>query len=94
MDNNLKKSIASCAEFLCSQCPYNRYESIDYKLKCIHKLMVDIDADINKVGKWIKKTWIIFDTEKTGYRCSECNTTWDSPTQHCPNCGIKMIMEN
>ena len=43
-----------------------------------------------KDGKWEKRTWIIFDSEKVGFRCSECNTTWDSPTKCCPNCGAKM----
>jgi rubrerythrin len=47
-----------------------------------------------KVGKWEKRTWITFDSEKTGFHCSECNTTWDSCTKFCPNCGAKMIEEN
>ena len=41
-------------------------------------------------GEWEKRTFIIFDFEKVGYRCSECNTTWDAPTPCCPNCGAKM----
>ena len=41
-------------------------------------------------GAWEKRTWIVFDSEKVGFRCSECNTTWDSPTKFCPNCGAKM----
>lgn len=43
-----------------------------------------------KYGKWEKRTWVVFDSEKVGYRCSECNTTWDSPTKFCPYCGAKM----
>lgn len=52
-------------------------------------------ADVEEVkhGKWEKRTWIIFDSEKVGFRCSECNTTWDSPTKYCPNCGAKMLEE-
>ena len=42
------------------------------------------------VGEWEKRTFIIFDSEKVGYRCSECNTTWDANTNYCPNCGAKM----
>ena len=41
-------------------------------------------------GEWEKRTFIIFDSEKVGFRCSECNTTWDAPTKFCPNCGAKM----
>ena len=41
-------------------------------------------------GEWEKRTFIIFDSEKVGYRCSECNTTWDANTNYCPNCGANM----
>ena len=43
-------------------------------------------------GEWEKRTFVIFDSEKVGYRCSECNTTWDTPTKpnYCPNCGARM----
>lgn len=41
-------------------------------------------------GEWEKRTFIIFDSEKVGYKCSECNTTWDAPTNFCPNCGAHM----
>ena len=49
-------------------------------------------ADVVEVrhGEWEKRTFIIFDSEKVGYRCSECNTTWDTTTHFCPNCGAKM----
>ena len=42
------------------------------------------------VGKWKKRTIIIFDSEIVGYKCSECNTTWDTETKFCPNCGANM----
>jgi rubrerythrin len=41
-------------------------------------------------GKWEKRVFIIFDSEKDCYRCSVCNTTWDTPTRYCPYCGAKM----
>ena len=49
-------------------------------------------ADVVEVkhGEWEKRTFIIFDSEKVGYRCSECHTTWDTETNYCPNCGAKM----
>lgn len=50
-------------------------------------------ADVVEVkhGKWEKRTFIVFDNEiKDGYNCSECNTTWDTDTKYCPNCGAIM----
>jgi hypothetical protein len=50
-------------------------------------------ADVVEVkrGKWEKRTFIVFDNEiKDGYHCSECNTTWDTDTNFCPNCGADM----
>ena len=44
------KAIQVCAEFLCSECPYKIYEHEEYKMRCIHKLMVDIDQLIKDVG--------------------------------------------
>lgn len=47
-----------------------------------------------KHGKWEKRTFIFFDNEiKDGYYCSECNTTWDTDTKYCPNCGALMERE-
>lgn len=49
-------------------------------------------ADVVEVkhGKWEVRILIFFDSEKVGYRCSECNTTWDVAMKYCPNCGAKM----
>ena len=50
-------------------------------------------ADVVEVrhGRWEKRTFVGYGGEiKHGYHCSECNTTWDEPTNHCPNCGAKM----
>jgi hypothetical protein len=41
-------------------------------------------------GEWEKRVFIVFDSEKVGYRCSSCNTTWDTSTSFCPNCGARM----
>lgn len=38
----IAKGLECCAEFLCSECPYGKYESKEYSLKCIHKLIVDL----------------------------------------------------
>ena len=41
----IKKNVELCAEFMCGECPYNIYEdeNKEYSLRCIHKLMVDIN---------------------------------------------------
>ena len=75
--------------------PYYQHEGEDFKagvsaiegeLMCLPT----IKFEEPKQGTWEKRTWIIFDSEKVGFNCSECNTTWDSPTKFCPNCGAKM----
>lgn len=43
-EKQLIKAISCCAEFCCGECPYQKYDGGSEKLlKCIHKLMVDID---------------------------------------------------
>lgn len=37
----------------------------------------------------MKRFYNYYDCEMIGYRCSECNTTWDAETNYCPNCGAK-----
>ena len=46
-----------------------------------------------KRGRWETRNFIIFDSEKVGYRCSECKTTWDTEMNYCPNCGADMRKE-
>ena len=41
-------------------------------------------------AEWEKRSFIVFDSEIVGYRCSKCNTTWDTQTPWCPHCGAKM----
>ena len=49
-----------------------------------------VDAAEVVHGRWEKRKAIVFDDEMVGYRCSNCNTTWDAETNYCPNCGTKM----
>ena len=76
----------------CDECPYSYSrtgeESSTCKI-CEFTYFKDLRP---KDGKWEKRTWVVFDSEKVGFRCSECNTTWDSPTKFCPNCGSKNTM--
>lgn len=37
------KGLECCAEFLCDECPYQKYEHDDYKLRCIHLLVMDLN---------------------------------------------------
>ena len=36
------KALDCCADFICGECPYRKYESKEYPLQCIHKLLVDL----------------------------------------------------
>ena len=48
-EQQIKKSVELCAECMCGECPYNIYddENKEYSLRCIHKLMVDINFLLN-----------------------------------------------
>lgn len=43
------KGIECCAEFLCGECPYQKYEHNEYKMKCIHNLMKDINDLVKNI---------------------------------------------
>ena len=38
------KAVSACADFECGICPYQIYDDLHYKLRCIHKLMEDINS--------------------------------------------------
>ena len=56
----------------------------------IAKVLYEAGYRKQSEGEWEKRTFIIFDSEKVGFRCLKCSTTWDAPTKFCPNCGAKM----
>lgn len=64
----------------------------EYKKSILRTIDEQPTADVapKSEGRWEKRVFIIFDSEKVGYRCSECNTTWDVTTNYCPHCGAKM----
>lgn len=39
----IHKAVECCSEFLCGECPYNKYEDNVYIMRCVHKLMTDIN---------------------------------------------------
>ena len=51
-------------------------------------------ADVVEVrhGRWNERQFEdeVIGMYITGYRCSECNTTWEINSEFCPNCGAKM----
>ena len=49
-------------------------------------------ADVVEVrhGEWKQVDAIFFDHEVLYFKCPLCNTTWESKTNYCPNCGAKM----
>ena len=42
LDTQLLTDLAACKDFYCCACSYQKYDSRDYKLRCIHKLIEDI----------------------------------------------------
>ena len=49
-------------------------------------------ADVRPVvrGEW---QFHMFTANSWGYECRVCHTTWDTPTNYCPNCGADMREE-
>ena len=46
-NSSLLEALAHCAEFLCDECPYQKWDSNEYKLRCIHMLIVDLNEMLN-----------------------------------------------
>ena len=42
-------ALKSCNEFLCSECPYARWDDYDYKLRCIHMLINDLTEVVKEL---------------------------------------------
>lgn len=101
--DELMKALECCAEYLCGECPYQKYNSTDYILKCSHKLIADLAAaglKPERHGRWIEETNIgeFYNVPCLPF-CSVChNTNQDSEgfgmtTEYCPHCGAKMDLE-
>lgn len=41
------KGLKCCSEYLCNECPYQIYESNKYLLRCVRKLIVDLNSLLN-----------------------------------------------
>jgi hypothetical protein len=77
-----------------SKCLLLGDEAVDCDMECdifeFAKSLYNAGYRKQREGRWEKRVFVIFDSEKVGYRCSECNTTWDTQTPYCPKCGAKM----
>jgi hypothetical protein len=40
--SNILKGLECCTEFLCGECPYEKYDIKGKPLTCVHKLIVDL----------------------------------------------------
>ena len=73
----------------CDRLTGKRYAGLESAIAQVKKAHA---ADVVEVrhGEWEKVGAIFFDNEVVYYRCPLCNTTWESKTKYCPNCGAKM----
>jgi hypothetical protein len=46
--NTVLTGLTKCSEFLCDECPYQKYDDETYKMRCMHMLMVDIKSVCTK----------------------------------------------
>lgn len=44
------KGLKCCVDYECSECPYQKYDHVDYKLRCMHMLIVDINKIMPEVS--------------------------------------------
>lgn len=86
--DELMKALECCAEFACGECPYQKYNSTDYILKCSHKLIADLaTANLKPVkhGQWIVGL-------DGSCMCSNCNKVSRYEIGfYCSHCGAKMM---
>lgn len=40
---DILKGIEACSEFICDECPYQKFDSKDYPIRCMHFLITDIN---------------------------------------------------
>jgi hypothetical protein len=88
-----EKQIEEMAKILCGMkngCDGCMWDKVHCNERSYAEEIYNADYRKQSEGEWEKRVFIIFDSEKVGYRCTECSTTWDTPTPYCPNCGAKM----
>lgn len=45
-EQEVLKGLNCCVEFLCGECPYKKYDSKNYSLRCVNKLLNDLKEQI------------------------------------------------
>lgn len=51
----IEKGLECCTEFLCGECPYQKYDSKDYPIRCMQMLVNDIYVTYNNLKELIKE---------------------------------------
>lgn len=54
-EEEIEKGLECCTEFLCGECPYQKYESKDYPIRCMQMLINDVYVMYNDLKDLIKK---------------------------------------
>ena len=79
-------AVSACTQFECGICPYQIYDDPQYKLRCIHRLMEDVNslfqpkklnAESSEYGK--------------EYLCPTCGNTLYNIQNNCSYCGQNII---
>lgn len=89
------KGLECCADFMCKGCPYQKFSDQTYTLRCMHRLMSDMEALFLKPGSWRLET----DEEEPNPMfkhvvCSECGKSANNTYNFCPECGKRMVSYN
>lgn len=54
-EQQVLEGVNACACFCCGECPYNIYESKEYPIRCMHKLILDVNDLFNNIQKLLNK---------------------------------------
>lgn len=51
MKEEIKQALECCAEFICDECPYKKYDTDmeTYPLKCSHRLIMDLYKELKGI---------------------------------------------
>lgn len=83
------KGLECCADFMCKDCPYRKFSDQTYTIRCMHRLMVDLqklEAENSVVVK--QGSWSLYSS--TMMECSECKKHVPYHRyNYCPHCGAK-----
>ena len=54
-EEEIERGLECCTEFLCGECPYQKYESKDYPIRCMRMLVNDVYVTYNNLKELIKE---------------------------------------